>query len=391
MKIHEYQAKEILAKFNIPIPQGKVAFSVTKAVEIAKNLPAEVCVVKAQIHAGGRGKGGGIKICKNPQEVAKNAEKILGSNLITPQTLRQGQKVNKILIEQGLTIKKELYLSILIDRLSKQPLILASLEGGMDIEEVAEKYPAKIVKQTINPVIGFRSFYARQIAFELKLNRIDPSLIRKFEKLITKLYKVFIETDSSLLEINPLIITEDNEFFPLDCKINLDDNALYRHPELSALRDFAEENTTEITASEHDLNFIKLDGNIGCMVNGAGLAMGTMDIIKYHGGNPANFLDVGGGTNAKKVAIAFKLLCQDKNVKVILVNIFGGIVSCDLIAEGVLEALTKTDIGIPLILRLEGNKSDKAKNIIEKSIYKDKLLLINDLTAATKKAVALAK
>ena len=391
MKLHEYQAKEILSKYNIPIPQGRVAFSVTEALAIYKTLPTKNCVIKAQIHAGGRGKGGGVKLCQDEQEVDLNAKKILGMNLVTPQTTKQGQNVSKILVEQGIKIKSELYFSILIDRASKKIIILASTEGGMDIEEVAEKHPDKIQKQRIDPLIGLRSYQARNIAFGLNLNKIDTSLIRKAEKILLALYKLFINTDASLLEINPLIITEDNEILPLDCKLILDDNGLFRHPDLVEFRDLSEENTAEIEASKYNLSFIKLDGNIGCMVNGAGLAMGTMDIIQHQGGEPANFLDVGGGTDAKKVAAAFKIISEDKNVKSILVNIFGGIVRCDLIAEGILEALDNISINIPIIVRLEGTNSIKAKEIIENSKYKTKISLINDLVAATKRAVELAK
>ena len=390
MKIHEYQAKEILKKHNLPLPQGNVAFSVEEAIDIAKKFPSEVAVVKAQIHAGGRGKGGGVKVCKNLKELEENTKKILGMNLVTPQTSKEGQKVSKVLIEQGLAIKKELYLSILVDRESRMPVVLASTEGGMDIEEVAAKTPEKIVKQKIEPTYGMRSFYTRNIAFALGLHKIDSSLPKKMEKILNDLYLTFIQTDASLLEINPLIITEQNDIIPLDCKMSFDDNAAFRHPEWEQLRDLSEENQAEIKAKEFDLNFIKLEGTIGCMVNGAGLAMATMDIIQHYGGYPANFLDVGGGTNEEKVEAAFRIISEDKNVTSILVNIFGGIVRCDLIAEGILRAFKKTNISIPIIVRLEGTNSERAKEILENSNCQKNLILVSDFAEATKKAIELA-
>ena len=390
MKIHEYQAKEILRKYNIPLPQGNVAFSVEEALNIAKKFPSEISVVKAQIHAGGRGKGGGVKVCKNLKELEENAEKILGMNLVTPQTSKEGQRVSKVLVEQGVAIKKELYLSILVDRESRMPVVLASTEGGMDIEEVAAKTPEKIVKQKIEPVYGMRNFYVRNIAFALGLHKIDAQLPKKIGKILRALYLVFMETDATLLEINPLIITKQNEIMPLDCKISFDDNAIFRHPERDELRDLSEENQAEIKAKEFDLNFIKLEGTIGCMVNGAGLAMATMDIIQHYGGSPANFLDVGGGTNEEKVETAFRIISEDKNVKSILVNIFGGIVRCDLIAEGILKAFSKTNILIPIVIRLEGTNAEKAKEILENSNYQKSLMLVNGFAEATKKAIELA-
>ncbi len=390
MKIHEYQAKEILRNHNIPLPQGSVAFSVAEAINIAKKFPSEIAVVKAQIHAGGRGKGGGVKVCKNLNELEENTKKILGMSLVTPQTSKEGQKVSKVLVEQGVAIKKELYLSILVDRESRMPVVLASTEGGMDIEEVAAKTPDKIIKQKIEPTYGMRSFYTRNIAFALGLHKIEPNLVKKMGKILRSLYLAFMETDASLLEINPLVITAQNDIMPLDCKINFDDNASFRHPEWKQLRDLSEENQAEIKAKEFDLNFIKLEGTIGCMVNGAGLAMATMDIIQHYGGYPANFLDVGGGTNSEKVEAAFRIISEDKNVKSILVNIFGGIVRCDLIAEGILKAFKKTNVSIPIIIRLEGTNSEKAKEILENSNYQKNLILVNDFSKATKKAIELA-
>ena len=311
-------------------------------------------------------------------------------NLVTPQTSKEGQRVSKVLVEQGVAIKKELYLSILVDRESRMPVVLASTEGGMDIEEVAAKTPEKIVKQKIEPVYGMRNFYVRNIAFALGLHKIDTQLPKKIGKILRALYRVFMETDATLLEINPLIITKQNEIMPLDCKISFDDNAIFRHPEREELRDLSEENQAEIKAKEFDLNFIKLEGTIGCMVNGAGLAMATMDIIQHYGGSPANFLDVGGGTNEEKVETAFRIISEDKNVKSILVNIFGGIVRCDLIAEGILKAFSKTNILIPIVIRLEGTNAEKAKEILENSNYQKSLMLVNGFAEATKKAIELA-
>jgi succinyl-CoA synthetase beta subunit len=390
MKIHEYQAKAILKEFGITVPFGKMATRLDQVPAIIDELPSPAGVVKAQIHAGGRGKGGGVKLAKNAAEIQEHAKNILGMNLITLQTSSEGQKVSRILIEQTLQIKKELYFSILLDREKKSVILLASTEGGMDIEEVAAKMPEKILKQEAHNLLGLRAYQARNLAFRLGLQKIDKSLIGKATKIFLKFYEVFCAKDVSLLEINPLVITEQNEILPLDCKMSFDENALIKHPELLDLRDTSQEEAAEIEASKYGLNFIKLEGNIGCMVNGAGLAMATMDIIQYYGGKPANFLDVGGGTSAEKVAAAFRIISSDSNVRSILINIFGGIVRCDLIAEGILKALQTIDLKIPVIVRLEGTNAEIAKKIIENQ-QNSGLILINDLKQATQKVIAMAK
>ena len=390
MKIHEYQAKQILNEFKIPTPFGKIAHSLEEVKEITKQIPTEGGVVKAQILAGGRGKGGGVKVVKNKEQIITAAKEILGMNLVTPQTTSKGQKVSKVLIEEGLKIKKEFYFSILVDRKTKKITILASSEGGMDIEEVAEKSPDKIIKQKIHSGIGLRSYQTRNLAFALGLHKIDKNLIRQATEMFLKFYKVFLEKDLSLLEINPLVVTANNELLPLDCKINFDENALSRHPKISPLRDISEENEFEIEASKHDLNFIKLDGNIACMVNGAGLAMATMDIIQYYKGNAANFLDVGGNTSADKIAAAFRIISKDKTVNSLFINIFGGIVRCDLVAEGILQALEETNFSIPIVARLEGTNSNEAKNTIKNKNFPN-LEIISDLEKATKKAILIAQ
>ena len=390
MKIHEYQAKQILSKFQIPIPFGKVAHSLEEVTEIVKQLPTEGAVVKAQILAGGRGKGGGVKVVKNKEQVINVAKEILGMNLITPQTTAEGQKVSKILIEQNLTIKKEFYFSILVDRKTKKSTILASSQGGMDIEEVAAKNPDKIIKQKIQSGLGLRAYQTRNLAFALDLHKIDKKLISQATQMFLKFYKFFVEKDLSLLEINPLVVTENNELLPLDCKISFDENALPRHPEILPLRDTSEENEFEIEATKHNLNFIKLNGNIGCMVNGAGLAMATMDIIQYYKGEAANFLDVGGNTSADKIASAFRIISKDKKVRSLFINIFGGIVRCDLVAEGILQALEKTNFSIPIVARLEGTNSKEAKNTIKNKNFAN-LEIISDLEEATKRAIFIAQ
>ena len=332
MKIHEYQAKSVLARFGVPVPRGEVAFTPAEAVDAAKRLGGRVSVVKAQIHAGGRGKGGGVKIARSPDEVEQLAKQLIGMTLVTHQTGPEGRKVGRVLVEEGLEIERELYLSILIDRASAAPVIIASAAGGMDIEEVAAKEPEKILREHINPGTGIMPFQGRKLAFGMGLDGAGPA--NKLVKLLDAIYKAFIETDASMIEINPLILTKGGDLLALDAKVTFDDNALYRHPDLKELRDIGEEDPLEVEASKFSLNYIRLDGNIGCMVNGAGLAMATMDIIKLAGGEPANFLDVGGGANAEQIKNAFRILMADTNVKAVLINIFGGILRCDVLAAG---------------------------------------------------------
>jgi succinyl-CoA synthetase beta subunit len=354
-------------------------------------LPGDVCVVKAQIHAGGRGKGGGVKVSKGTDEVKKNAESILGMQLVTKQTGPEGQKVKTLLIEEGMDIKKELYFSILPDRGTQKVVLIASTEGGMNIEEVAEETPEKILKEFVDPAIGLRPFQTQRLAFGLGLDKYDPKLIRMASAFFMNLYKAFMDKDCSMLEINPVVVTGDNRILALDCKMSFDDSSLFRHKDVVELRDLDEEDPAEIEASQHDLNFIKLDGSIGCMVNGAGLAMATMDIIQHYGGSPANFLDVGGTADADRVEAAFKLITKDSNVKGILINIFGGIVQCDIIATGVITAYQKVNMSIPVVVRLEGTNAEKAEDIIKKSGLDEKLIMIKGFAAAAKKAVELAK
>lgn len=391
MKIHEYQAKEIVSKYGATVPQGFVAKTVDEALDAAEKLPGDVCVVKAQIHAGGRGKGGGVKVSKGMDEVKKNATDILGMQLVTKQTGPEGQKVKTLLIEEGMEIKKELYFSILPDRATQKVVLIASTEGGMNIEEVAEETPEKILKEFVDPAIGLRPFQTQRLAFGLELEKFDPKLIRQASAFFMNLYKAFMANDCSMLEINPVVITGDNRILALDCKISFDDNALFRHKDVVELRDFDEEDPSEVEASKFDLNFIKLDGSIGCMVNGAGLAMATMDIIQHFGGSPANFLDVGGTATEERVEAAFKLITKDPNVKAILINIFGGIVRCDVIAGGVIEAFKKVDMSIPVVVRLEGTNAEKAAVIIQESGMADKIIMVQGFAAAAKKAVDVAK
>jgi succinyl-CoA synthetase beta subunit len=367
MKIHEYQGKAILKKFGVTVPRGTMALTREEAEAAAKDLfdsGATGVVVKAQIHAGGRGKGGGVKIAKSVAEASEIAGKMLGMTLITHQTGPEGRVVRRLLIEETLPIAKELYLGILIDRGEGKPVFMASAAGGMDIEQVAAEKPEAILKQYIDPGLGLEPFQARKIAFSLGLSgaQINPAV-----KFLTSLYQAFLDTDASLLEINPFITTTDGRLFALDAKMNFDDNALFRYPELRDLRDVTEEDPLEVEASKHNLNYIKLDGNVGCMVNGAGLAMATMDIIKYAGGMPANFLDVGGGATAEQVAYAFEILLSDKNVRAVLINIFGGILRVDTLATGVVEAAKKTNIKLPIILRLEGTNVQEGKQILKDS------------------------
>ena len=389
MKIHEYQAKAILKKYGVTVPRGSMATSREEAESIAKELldsGSSGVVVKAQIHAGGRGKGGGVKIAKSVDEVGDLAGKMLGMKLVTHQTGPEGRIVRRLLIEETLPIAKELYLGILVDRAEGKPVFMASAAGGMDIEQVAAENPDAILKQHIDPGMGLEAFQARKIAFSLGLNgkQIAPAV-----QFLTSLYKAFLDTDASLIEINPFITTTDGRLFALDAKINFDDNALFRHADLRELRDITEEDPLEVEASKYSLNYIKLDGNVGCMVNGAGLAMATMDIIKYAGGMPANFLDVGGGANSEQVAHAFEILLSDKNVKAVLINIFGGILRVDTLATGVVEAARKTNIKLPIVLRLEGTNVDEGKKILMNSGLN--FLVTDTMQDAADKVVAAAR
>ncbi|PER30393.1 ADP-forming succinate--CoA ligase subunit beta [Bacillus cereus] len=364
MNIHEYQGKAVLRSYGVSVPNGKVAFTVEEAVEAAKELGTKVCVVKAQIHAGGRGKAGGVKVAKNLEEVRTYAESILGTTLVTHQTGPEGKEVKRLLIEEGCDIKKEYYVGLVLDRATSQVVLMASEEGGTEIEEVAEKTPEKIFKEYIDPAVGLQGFQARRIAFNIN---IPKELVGQAVKFMMGLYSAFIEKDCSIAEINPLVTTGDGKVMALDAKLNFDSNALYRHKDILELRDLDEEDSKEIEASKYDLNYIPLDGNIGCMVNGAGLAMATMDIIKHYHGDPANFLDVGGGATAEKVTEAFKIILSDKNVKGIFVNIFGGIMKCDVIAEGVIEATKQVGLELPLVVRLEGTNVELGKKILNES------------------------
>jgi succinyl-CoA synthetase beta subunit len=388
MKIHEYQGKEILSRYGVPVPKAIMAETVEDAVNAAKEIGGEVWVVKAQIHAGGRGKGGGVKLAKGLEAVEENASRILGMQLVTHQTGPGGQEVKKVLIEEGMDIAKELYLSLLVDRESQSVVILASTEGGMDIEEVAAKTPEKILRETIDPTVGVLGFQALRLARGLQVAQVDPKLVRPMSAMIGSLYQAFVSEDCSLLEINPLVLTNDLRVLALDAKVNFDDNALFRHKATLELRDLDEEEPLEIEASEADLSYIKLDGNIGCMVNGAGLAMGTMDIIKAEGGEPANFLDVGGGADQQRVETAFRIITSDPNVKAILVNIFGGIVRCDVVAEGVVAAFKSVGVKVSVVVRLEGTKAEEAKEIINNSGMGDQLTMADGLQDAASKIIA---
>jgi succinyl-CoA synthetase beta subunit len=388
MKIHEYQAKQILAKYGVTIPRGKVAFTVDEALSAAEELGTEICVVKAQIHAGGRGKGGGVKVSKGLEAVRTNAEQILGMQLVTHQTGPKGQQVKRVLVEEGMDIKKELYVSLLVDRGSQQVVMLASTEGGMDIEQVAANTPEKILKVGIDPTIGMRPYQATELAYGLEIDKINPKLIRPAAALFQGLYEAFVNEDCSLVEINPLVLTGDGRVIALDSKITIDDNALFRHKDTLELRDLDEEDPAETEASENDLNYIRLDGSIGCMVNGAGLAMGTMDIIKACGGEPANFLDVGGGSTQERVELAFRLISSDPHVKCILINIFGGIVRCDMVAAGVVAAIKNVDLKVPVVVRLEGTNAAEAHQIVNDSGLGSRLQMADGLRDAAEKAVA---
>ena len=364
MNIHEYQAKELLREFGVAVPTGYPAFTVEEAVAAAAKLDGEVKVVKAQIHAGGRGKAGGVKLAKTDEEVKQYASEILGKTLVTHQTGPEGKVVQRLYIEEGSAIDQEFYLGLVLDRSIGRIVIMGSSEGGMDIEEVAEHTPEKIHKEIVDPVVGLRPFQARRLAFKME---VPTKLVNKFSDMVMKLYKVYVETDCTIAEINPLVTTKDGNVIALDAKLNFDSNALYRHSDILALRDTTEEDPREVEASKHDLSYIALDGNIGCLVNGAGLAMATMDIIKHYGAEPANFLDVGGGATKEKVTEAFKLILSDDQVKGIFVNIFGGIMKCDIIAEGIVAATKEIGLDLPLVVRLEGTNVDAGKRILDES------------------------
>jgi succinyl-CoA synthetase beta subunit len=386
MNIHEYQGKTLLREFGVPVPRGIPVFSVDEAAEAAQTLGGPVWVVKAQIHAGGRGKAGGVKVVKSIDDVKKEAARILGSTLVTHQTGPQGKKVQRLYIEEGSSIDREFYLSALVDRESSRVSFVVSTEGGMEIEEVAKNHPEKILTFAIDPATGFMPHHGRAAAKALKLT---GDLAKQAESLLAKLYSAFVYNDMSLLEINPLVVTKDNKLICLDAKIGFDGNALYRHPDVVKLRDLTEEDEKEIEASKYDLNYIALDGSIGCMVNGAGLAMATMDIIKLYGAAPANFLDVGGGATKEKVAAAFKIITSDPSVKGILVNIFGGIMKCDIIAEGVVAAVKEVGLKVPLVVRLEGTNVDLGKKIISQSGLN--VISADDLDDAAQKIVKAVK
>ena len=363
MKIHEYQAKSILARYGVRIPRGEVAYDASGARDVADKLGGTV-VVKAQIHAGGRGKGGGVKLAKDPDQAELIAKEMIGMQLVTHQTGPEGRKVEKVLVEEGLDIKNELYLGIVIDRQVGLPVLMGSTEGGMDIEEVAAKNPEAILKEWIQPGLGLQPFQARKLAFGLGLS---PGLVREAARFMISFYRAFEDTDATLAEINPFLITGDDQVFALDAKMNFDDNALHRHGDIRELRDLNEEEPLEIEASKHGLNYIKLDGNVACMVNGAGLAMATMDIIKLAGGSPANFLDVGGGATAEQVENAFRILLSDTHVEAVLINIFGGIMRCDVVAAGVVEAAKKIGVEVPIVVRLEGTNVEQGQQILRDS------------------------
>jgi len=386
MKIHEYQAKELLRNFGVAVPRGIVVRIPEEAEKAARELGTDTVVVKAQIHAGGRGKAGGVKLAKSPEEARKIASEMLGMRLVTHQTGPEGREVKTLLIEEGLPIDREFYLGITLDRQQGRNVFMASAAGGMDIEEVAAKMPEKILKETINPAVGFRPFQARKLAFGIG---IPSELINQAVNFMLKLYEAYEKMDASLVEINPFLLTKDNRLIALDAKVNFDDNALFRHKEYLELRDFNEEDPLEIEASKYDLNYIKLDGDIGCMVNGAGLAMATMDIIKLHGGEPANFLDVGGGASQERVEQAFRILLADKNVKAVLINIFGGIVRTDMVARGVVEAARQLDIKIPVVVRLEGTNVEEGNRIIAESGLN--FVVASNMSDAAQKVVAAAK
>ncbi|HYO64195.1 MAG TPA: ADP-forming succinate--CoA ligase subunit beta [Pyrinomonadaceae bacterium] len=385
MKIHEYQGKELLQKFGVAVPRGIVARTPEEAFEAARELGTEVVVVKAQIHAGGRGKGGGVKLARSPEEARDIASQMLGMNLVTHQTGPEGREVRVLLVEEGLPIDREFYLGIVLDRATGRPVFMASSAGGMDIEEVAAHTPEKILKETIDPAVGFRPYQARNLAFGLGL---PPELVNQAAKFMQQLYEANEKLDASLMEINPFLLTKDGRLMALDAKVNFDDNAMFRHKEFLDLRDLSEEEPLEIEASKFDLNYIKLDGNIACMVNGAGLAMATMDIIKLAGGEPANFLDVGGGASQQRVEAAFRILLADPNVKAVLINIFGGIVRTDMVARGVIEAAKSIGVEVPVVVRLEGTNVEEGRRLIAESGMN--FTVAQGMKDAAEKVVALA-
>jgi succinyl-CoA synthetase beta subunit len=386
MKIHEYQAKAILAKHGVPVPQGEVVFNADDAKSAAQRLGGGTVVVKAQIHAGGRGKGGGVKVVRDPEEAREAAKKMIGMTLVTYQTGPQGQQVSRVLVEQGLRIKRELYLGVVIDRATERPVLMVSPEGGVDIETVAAETPERIFKEHIHPGAGLAAFQTRKLAFALGL---EGPQIGQAGKFMSAVWESFQATDASLIEINPLIVTEEGNLLALDAKMNFDDNALYRHPDVKELRDLDEEAPLEVEASRYSLNYIKLDGTIGCMVNGAGLAMATMDIIKIAGGQPANFLDVGGGANVEQIRNAFKILMSDTSVKAVLINIFGGILRCDVLAEGVIAAVRELGVPVPIVIRMEGTNVEKGKQMLKDSGLN--FTTADTMGEAAERVVALAK
>jgi succinyl-CoA synthetase beta subunit len=386
MKVHEYQAKQILSKYGVTIPRGEVAYTPEEARAVAEKLGGGTVVVKAQIHAGGRGKGGGVKIAKGLDEVERLARQILGMKLVTHQTGPEGRIVRRLLIEEGLNIAKELYLGLLLDRASGRPVFMASSEGGVEIEVVAAEHPEKILKEFIDPAVGFQAFQARNLAFGLGL---DGKLVGEAVKFFSNLYRTFEASDASLAEINPFVVTRDGRLLALDAKMNFDDNALYRHPDIRELRDLDEEDPLEVKASKYSLNYIRLDGTVGCMVNGAGLAMATMDIIQYAGGKPANFLDVGGGANEEQVTRGCEIILSDPNVRAVLINIFGGIMRCDIVANGVVAAAKTLGIKVPVVVRLEGTNVELGRKILSESGLN--FTVANGMKDAAEKVVGLAK
>lgn len=387
MNIHEFQAKQLFAQFGIPVPKGKEIKNARAAEKWAAALETSVYVVKAQIHAGGRGKAGGVKITKNKDEVPGLAQELIGKTLVTHQTGPKGRKVRRLLIEEGAGIDKELYLSLLVDRDSGCPTFIASTEGGMEIEEVAEKTPEKVIEETIDPAVGFQSYNGRNLAFALGLPAIDKALANSFIQMLGNLYRLFLEKDASMLEINPLVITTDKTLIALDGKMSFDDSALFKHPDIQAFRDLHEEEPLEVEAGKYNLNYVKLDGDIGCMVNGAGLAMATMDVIKLAGAEPANFLDVGGGATKETVAAGFRILLKDKKVKGIFINIFGGIVRCERIAHGVIEASKEVGIKLPVVVRLQGTNAEEGRKLLKESGLK--VEVATDLWEAAQKIVSM--
>jgi succinyl-CoA synthetase beta subunit len=386
VNIHEHQAKALFARFGVPVPRGEVAFTADEAGEIARRLGGGTVVVKAQIHAGGRGKGGGVKLAKSPDEASRIARDMIGMTLVTHQTGPEGRVVSRVLVEEGVAISRELYLSVLIDRAVQRPLLMASEAGGMDIEEVAASTPERIVREHIHPGVGLTAFQARKVAFALGL---EGAQVQKATKVMQAIYRCFLGIDASLMEVNPLIVTGSGDLLALDAKITLDDNALSRHPEIRELRDLAEEDPLEIEASKFSLNYIRLDGSIGCMVNGAGLAMSTMDIIKLAGGQPANFLDVGGGANAEQIRNAFKILMADTNVKAVLINIFGGILRCDVLAQGVIAAVKDLHVTVPIVIRMEGTNVEEGKRMLAESGLN--FMTADDMADAAARVVAAAQ